>query len=140
MSTLDRLVSATYFTLWLFLWDDEQDGEDNDISIPFDHEKMSSLHNEELAYIAFHLGLDEAAEEPCPPTTYTSIFEFAARGFKEHCDVIQRQRIYDEIKAYFNCCAKEAEYLHTGTLPRLCEYWPIRLGTSAISVYAALVE
>lgn len=137
-SSLDRLETIAWYSMWLFLWDDVI--EDSAIPTAEGVNKIQWLHREALKYVKFHLGLSDACVEPGPPTKYCSLFKHAGAPLREACTVEERQRFYDTVEEYMGCVEVESEFVGKGELPTLDEYWKHRLGTTSIHTYCALGE
>lgn len=126
------------YNLWLFVWDDVFDGEDDLEARPLD---LSDMYNKTIDYVEFHLGLaDSMAEVPAAPTPATGLFQHAGRMLQEHVDMPQRKRFFEEIKTYVRNCAIEQTYLNRGIVPSVEEYWNHRWGTSSVYTGCALAE
>jgi hypothetical protein len=146
-SSLDRLETISWYTLWLFLWDDTIE----DSAIPqANPESQSStdksmkigwLHQQALRYVKFHLGLSpRPAEEPAAPTRYCALFKYAAEPLRAACSITERNRLYQLLSSYMECCEVEHGFVSRASLPKLDEYWGHRLGTSGVHTYGALGE
>lgn len=70
--------SASFFALWIFVWDDTIDANDHDLSENF--QKACHFRSQTLKYCKYYLGLSEDSEEPELPSLACSLFkEFAGR-------------------------------------------------------------
>ncbi|KAM7189240.1 Isoprenoid synthase domain containing protein [Naviculisporaceae sp. PSN 640] len=144
-SALDRLEFLAWYSLWLFLWDD--DVEDlaipisRDISTSVELQKVQWLHKHALEYIRFHLGLcDESTPEPQTPTKYCTLFKHAGAPMRKGASLAERGRFFEAIKEYMDCVEVECDYVLGKRLPSLQEYWETRLGTSSVNTYSAFGE
>lgn len=142
-----------WYTLWIILWDDVIEdstfpdsvrataaaSETND---DLDLAKVEWLHKQALKYVKYELGLveDDKIPAPLPPTKYCGLFRHCAGPLRTECTLPERQRIYDEIKYYMDCCEAEQKYFRTGKLPTLERYWDHRFGSSSVNTYNALGE
>ncbi|KAK4225138.1 isoprenoid synthase domain-containing protein [Podospora fimiseda] len=130
--TLDRLETIFRYSLFLFLWDDII--EDSSISV-------RTVQQQALKYMEYHLGLCSSStpEPPCP-TKYCSLFQHCALALRTECTVVQRRRFLKQIKEYMAGCEVEQEYVLSGKIPSLKEYWDHRLYTSSVWTYCALAD
>lgn len=128
----------TLFNLWLFVWDDVFDGEDEVEGRPTN---MDEIYERTIEYVAYHLGLTEPwVREPVAPSPATSLFRHAGEIFQRQVDLAQRWRFFAELKYYIENCAVEQKYLDKGVLPTVREYWSHRWGTSSVFAGCALAE
>ncbi|KAK4677532.1 hypothetical protein QC764_404520 [Podospora pseudoanserina] len=137
-ATLDRLEMITWYSMWIFLWDDVI--EDSATPASGITDKVSWIHHQALKYMEYHLGLSSSLEEPIPPTKYCTLFRYAAEPFRKASSLLQRIRFYEELKVYMDGCEVEQEFVRAGELPSWREYWSHRLGTSSVHTYSALGE
>ncbi|KAK0642148.1 isoprenoid synthase domain-containing protein [Cercophora newfieldiana] len=140
-STLDRLETMSWYSMWLFLWDDVVE----DTAIPSDScttelSRITYLHSHALEYVKFHLGLSDNETEPEPPTKYCTLFKHAGENLRRDCTERERQKFYETIKEYMTCVEVESRWVAEKELPRVDEYWAHRLGTSSVYTYCALGE
>ncbi|KAH8911535.1 terpenoid synthase [Coniochaeta sp. PMI_546] len=130
--------SASFFALWIFVWDDTIDANDHDLSENF--QKACHFRSQTLKYCKYYLGLSEDSEEPELPSLACSLFkEFAGRiveKFQKH----RVQRIYDEIVRYITECENEQAERLAGRIPTLDEYIENRLGTAAVFILCGINE
>lgn len=74
----DDFYSASFFALWIFVWDDTVDANDHDLSDNF--QKACEFRRQTLNYCKYYLGLSEDGEEPEFPSLACSLFkEFSSR-------------------------------------------------------------
>ncbi|KAK3380914.1 isoprenoid synthase domain-containing protein [Podospora didyma] len=138
-STLDRLETMAWFSMWLFLWDDVIESTVvSTTSAPTND--VAWLHDQALTYVAFHLGLSESVDEPPPPTKYCTLFKHAGPALRAECTIAERQRFHDEIRYYMKGCEVEQTYVRAGELPTLHAFWENRIGTSSVNMYCSLGE
>ncbi|KAB5545916.1 isoprenoid synthase domain-containing protein [Coniochaeta sp. 2T2.1] len=130
--------AASFFILWIFLWDDTIDANDHDLSDDF--HKACRFRAQTLRYCKYHLGLSEDTEEPELPSVACGLFkEFAGRvveRFQKH----RIQRIYDEIVQYMKETENEQADRLAGRIPTLDEYIDNRLGTAAVFILCGINE
>lgn len=142
MASFERLHTMILYTLWLFLWDDDLDGADNNLSELLEQVSAELLHDRTLTYLQFHLGMSSTdvgdAEPRAPP--YAGIAKAAAENLRAGCSKAQLKRLLKELKLYMDCCLFEQGHLNGNTLPTVEGYWAGRYGSSAVSTYTALSE
>lgn len=131
-------VAIALYHVWLFVWDDIFDGEDEtDETTP----KLNDIYGGSIDYVEYHLGLaDLMTAEPKPPTPAAIYFKPVGEMFREHLELSQRKRLFEEIKFYIKSCALEQEYLDADRFPTMEQYWNHRWGTSAVFASCALAE
>jgi hypothetical protein len=128
----------TWFTIWIFIWDDGT--EDTATVDSNENINPESLHQQALEYIEFQLGLSDGDVEAVPPTKYCGLFKYTAEPLRIACTVTWRREFYQHLAWYMKCCEVEHQFVRSGSLPTLSEYWGHRLGTSSIDAYSALAE
>jgi len=135
-------MTAALYGLWLFVWDDdiERAGYDAGDS-RLDGQPVRKLQEEALIYMAYHLGLlDAASQEPEPPTESMLIVKDPCLALKHDYSEASRWRFWNEVKFFMDCCAVEHEHLKSGVLPPVHEFWELRLGTSSLYTICSLAE
>ncbi|KAJ9161699.1 Terpenoid synthase [Coniochaeta hoffmannii] len=131
--------SASFFALWIFVWDDTIDANDQELSEDF--QKACRFRSRTLDYCRYYLGLSKKGErEPEFPSLACGLFkEFAGRiveKFQKH----RVQRIYDEIVRYIRECENEQAERLAGRIPNLDEYIDNRMGTAAVLILCGINE
>ncbi len=130
-----------HYTLWLFLWDDDLDGADSNLTDVWETVGADELHSQALSYVRCHLGMDGlGTPAPLPPTPYTVIAKDAAECLRDNCSDAQLGRLLKELSLYMHCCIFEHGHLNNQTLPNVEDYWKGRIGSSAVNTYTALAE
>lgn len=137
-SSLDRLLTMAWFSMWLFIWDDVV--EDSVIPESEDDKKVDWLQDSALKYVEFHLGLSDSAEEPPPPTKYCTIFKHAGAPLRADSSRRERQMFHDKLKQFMDDVKLESVYVRNKQLPTIDEYWRYRLGGSSVYAYCAIGE
>jgi hypothetical protein len=130
----------SWYSMWLFLWDDVVEDTAIPSSSTFEQTKVSWLHEHALKYVEFQLGLSDSITEPDPPTKYCTLFSHAGEVLRRDCTVEERRRFYETIKEYMACVEVESRWVGERELPTMEEYWEHRLGTSSVYTYCALGE
>jgi hypothetical protein len=130
------LRAATYLHIWLFYWDDEIDLADGPMWNDFSAAQI--YRNETLSYLRYSLGIDPF----CPPVKNRIILNFAPIGdvIRERYNLVQRMRVYDEMRLFMEMSEHEQRMRLKGAIPTVEEYWKYRLGSSAVRVSLAVVE
>lgn len=105
-ATLRRLEAVVYYSLWLFLWDDEIDG----AGLEGDRGKHANeelLGKQALEYVKFHLGVvDEmrgSEKEPVAPTKATRIAKKPAEWIRDWGHKGLVERLVVELERYMVC-------------------------------------
>ena len=76
--------AASFFILWLFIWDDTLDAHDHDLSDDFDGAKI--FRQQTTDYIKHCLGLwkeSDGPEPPCPSVSCSLFKDFSDRVVKK---------------------------------------------------------
>src|SRR3569833_1825237 len=106
-----------------------------------DGQPVRKLQEEALIYMAYHLGLlDAASQEPEPPTESMLIVKDPCLALKHDYSEASRWRFWNEVKFFMDCCVVEHEHLKSGVLPPVHEFWELRLGTSSLYTICSLAE
>ncbi|KAK0629375.1 isoprenoid synthase domain-containing protein [Bombardia bombarda] len=129
-SSLHRLETMAWYSLWIILWDDVVEYAESD----------NPTTEQTLKYVEFQLGLSKSTEAPETPTKYCELLKYAAPALKADLTLVERQRLYNEIKYYLEGCELEQTFVQAGAMPSLENYWDHRFGTSAVNTYNALGE
>lgn len=141
--SIERLETMAFYTLWLFIWDDDIDEPDTQCGHASERE-IEKVHGRLLEYVYFRLGLTETAVPgepgPLPPTPTTAIFRVPARDMKLAFYKAGRVRFCHELKFYLDSLVVELGHLQHKALPSLQSYWEQRLGTSGATTYFSLIE
>lgn len=136
----DDFYSASFFALWIFVWDDTIDANDNDLSDDF--QKACRFRQQTLEYVKDCLGLRAEGEgdEPVFPSLACGLFRDFSKRVVEKFKKDRVQRIYDEIVRYIHECEVEQADRLAGYIPTLDEYLENRLGTSAVFILCGIFE
>ncbi|KAK4187687.1 isoprenoid synthase domain-containing protein [Podospora australis] len=136
-ATFDRLTTISWYTLFLFLWDDIIESYYH----PEDEAKVDVMQKQALQYMHHELGLSRPGTDvPLAPTKYCTLFQHCAVELLHNARLDVRKRFFCELQAYMEGCGIEKAYVSSGTLPTFKQYWEHRLGTSSLHTYAALNE
>ncbi|KAK3987444.1 isoprenoid synthase domain-containing protein, partial [Cladorrhinum sp. PSN332] len=148
--TLHRLETVAYYSLWVFLWDDEIDCAGLSMGEDEKHEEGAEeevRRARAMQYIKFHLGVTmmeqkgyQNGEELVAPTKATRIVREPAEWVRDSGNKGVAERLVVELERYMEACGVEQRHLESGSLPTGEEYWKRRLGTSAVFTYCALTE
>ncbi|KAF9895337.1 hypothetical protein FE257_000241 [Aspergillus nanangensis] len=116
-----RLVILAYYSLWLFLWDDEVD---SSTGMRYDNlEETKKGHAEALSYISHCLGLDHGYPKVTPTDPVTLSFKDIGDALCQDCDA----------------GVEEEQRLHLDNIwPSVDEYVALRRGTGAVMMTVAL--
>jgi len=130
-----------WYTVWIVLWDDVVEDSIFPNSVGSSHDsRIEWLHEQGLKYVQYELGLSGETEAVPPPTQICGLFKHCADALRAECTMPERQRLYNELKYYMDCCKAEQKQIKSGALPSLDTYWDHRFGSSTVNTYSALGE
>lgn len=140
-ASLSSLKAATYYTTWVFAWDDKFDQASLGISGPTEYDRSTQMRHRALKHVTHHLGLSDSDIASLPPSSYSKIFADAGELFRKGCNKGQLERFQKQIQYTMDCTMRHQEYISSGDLPasRL-EYWSTRLGDSFTFTFWAINE
>lgn len=149
-SDLDELKIQTFWSIWLFAWDDEID------EFPGEHglskDSGDGYRERTLLHIAAHLGL---AGDDCAAATQTlgeyegpalsgriikSFGNLIAGALREACSVEQRSLLMDQVRYSVKMAGEEQTLRLKDCVPTLEEYWEIRMGYSGCGLLFSTIE
>ncbi|KAH9992376.1 terpenoid synthase [Xylariaceae sp. FL0662B] len=136
-SEWEELVIAAAYSVWIFVWDDEVDAGDTDVST--DEEKARTYYKKSLGCVQRLLGLSEDdADEKIPHNM--ALFADVGRGVRDSTDVEQRQRFFRELENFMLQVGIEHGHRMRGSIPTTDKYLEIRSGSVGCGPQIALTE
>ncbi|KAI0850930.1 terpenoid synthase [Daldinia vernicosa] len=140
-----ELEIATAYSVWIFVWDDEVDAGDTDVSN--DEELARAYYQKSLRTVHTLLGLDESEgaqeriakeEEALHPNM--ALFADVGRGLRNTTDRIQRERFYRELEGFMVSVGVEHGQRVRGIIPTVDNYLKIRSGSVGCAPQIALTD
>ncbi|KAI1808456.1 terpenoid synthase [Daldinia bambusicola] len=139
-----ELEIATAYSVWIFVWDDEVDAGDTDVSN--DEELARAYYQKSLRTVHCLLGLDEDAtaeriaqeEQSLHPNM--ALFADVGRGLRNATDRIQRERFYRELENFMISVGVEHGHRMRGEIPTVEKYLHIRSGSVGCAPQIALTD
>ncbi|KAL7950694.1 isoprenoid synthase domain-containing protein [Trichoderma barbatum] len=122
-----RLEVGTFWSLWLFAWDDEIDQSTSELFINL--ESADKFRDETYHFVRYVLGV---------PNEETHKWQFDKNP--PHCPSLRIMCLVDEIYYYMDNQQREQRRKLTGVIPTPAQYIETRLGTSAVQLMLALNE
>ncbi|KAI1075342.1 terpenoid synthase [Whalleya microplaca] len=136
-SDWEELKVATAYSVWIFVWDDEVDAGDTDVSN--DEEKARAYYKKSLGCVHRLLGLgEEVAEDQIPQNM--ELFADVGRGVRDTTDVEQRQRFFRELENFMLQVGIEHGHRMRGSIPTTEKYLEIRSGSVGCGPQIALTD
>ncbi|KAK6950381.1 hypothetical protein Daesc_008708 [Daldinia eschscholtzii] len=140
-----ELEIATAYSVWIFVWDDEVDAGDTDVSN--DEELARAYYRKSLSTVHCLLGLDESegaeeriAREEASLHPNMALFADVGRGLRNSTDRIQRERFYRELENFMISVGVEHGHRMRGSIPTVEKYLHIRSGSVGCAPQIALTD
>ncbi|KAI0115033.1 terpenoid synthase [Daldinia grandis] len=140
-----ELEIATAYSVWIFVWDDEVDAGDTDVSN--DEELARAYYQKSLSTVHRLLGLDESegseeiiAQEEASLHPNMALFADVGRGLRNSTDRIQRERFYRELENFMVSVGVEHGHRMRGSIPTVEKYLQIRSGSVGCAPQIALTD
>ncbi|KAL7626663.1 hypothetical protein AAE478_003437 [Parahypoxylon ruwenzoriense] len=140
-----ELEIATAYSVWIFVWDDEVDAGDTDVST--DEELARAYYQKSLTAVRHHLGLipSEDGKEENPEDdevlhSNMTLFVDAGRGVRAATDKIQRERFFRELENFMIQVGVEHGHRMRGSIPTLAKYLEIRSGSVGCAPQIAITD
>ncbi|KAJ4393000.1 hypothetical protein N0V93_002204 [Gnomoniopsis smithogilvyi] len=136
--SLAHLEVLAYLVIWLFTWDDEIDEPTGLYTDDAASAQNYRVHT--LAFVGACLGLPGFSPSFKPHSRTVQSFDVIGLALAANYDESQRQRFFDEIARFMIASEEEQTCRLQGRVFTLEEYWPVRLGTSAVYIGSAAGE
>ncbi|KAI2639816.1 terpenoid synthase [Hypomontagnella submonticulosa] len=138
-----ELEIATAYSVWIFVWDDEVDAGDTEVSN--DEELARAYYRKSLSTVHYLLGLDreetgEAFVEPQSLHPNMALFADVGRGMRSATDRIQRERFYRELENFMIQVGVEHGHRMRGSIPSVAKYLEIRSGSVGCAPQIAITD
>ncbi|KAI1417469.1 terpenoid synthase [Hypoxylon sp. FL1857] len=140
-----ELEIAAAYSVWIFVWDDEVDANDTDVSN--DEELSRAYYQKSLRTIHNLLGLDpvEDGQEPVFEDDESlhpnmALFADVGRGMRATTDKIQRERFYRELENFMVQVGVEHVHRMRGSIPSVEKYIEIRSGSVGCAPQIAITD
>ncbi|KAH8588350.1 isoprenoid synthase domain-containing protein [Bisporella sp. PMI_857] len=137
-ASYERLLVATYVSLWLFMWDDELDSDVGSIAGSF--ELGQRYRAETLKFVSNRLGLDGSEKLLTSNNEIINSFDYIGDALRGSCSVEQRERFMHEFIFFMNTSEVEQRLRLKENLVTVEEFAEYRLGTSAVRVVLSVNE
>ncbi|KAL6831980.1 isoprenoid synthase domain-containing protein [Trichoderma camerunense] len=141
-SEWEELKASAAFFVWVFTWDDIIDNGEDDTGIISNADLARIFCEQSLDHIKLQLELDDshqkaASTQPLPSMT---MFDHVAKPLTAVWNHTRKQRLYNEIEHYVNCCLVEHIQQEDDLIPTQEEFTMMRFGTSGITPGIAICE
>lgn len=141
-----ELEIATAYSVWIFVWDDEVDAGDTDVSN--DEALARAYYQKSLSTVRRLLGLDPSEQQhgqeqgPEDPALHANmtLFSDVGHGVRAATDTVQRERFFGELENFMVQVGVEHGHRMRGTIPSLEKYMEIRSGSVGCAPQIALTE
>ncbi|XDG00548.1 hypothetical protein ABKA04_000163 [Annulohypoxylon sp. FPYF3050] len=140
-----ELEIAAAYSVWIFVWDDEVDAGDTDVSN--DEELSRAYYKKSLSTIHNLLGLDpseegkeQVFEDDKSLHPNMTLFADVGRGMRSATDKIQRERFYRELENFMVQVGVEHVHRMRGSIPTVEKYIEIRSGSVGCAPQIAITD
>ncbi|KAI1212333.1 terpenoid synthase [Annulohypoxylon truncatum] len=140
-----ELEIAAAYSVWIFVWDDEVDAGDTDVSN--DEELSRAYYKKSLSTIHNLLGLDpsekgkeQVFEDDQALHPNMTLFADVGRGMRTATDRIQRERFYRELENFMVQVGVEHVHRMRGSIPTVDKYIEIRSGSVGCAPQIAITD
>ncbi|XXH04947.1 mitofusin [Hypoxylon texense] len=139
-----ELEMATAYSVWIFVWDDEVDAGDTDVSN--DEALARAYYQNSLSTVRRLLGLDPSKrgqeKEPEDRALLTNMALFSDVGYamRSATDIVQRERFFREMENFMVQVGVEHGHRMRGTIPSLDKYMEIRSGSVGCAPQIAITD
>ncbi|KAI1452102.1 terpenoid synthase [Annulohypoxylon moriforme] len=140
-----ELEIAAAYSVWIFVWDDEVDAGDTDVSN--DEELSRAYYKKSLSTIHNLLGLDpseegkeQVFEDEKSLHPNMTLFADVGRGMRGATDRIQRERFYRELENFMVQVGVEHVHRMRGSIPTVDKYIEIRSGSVGCAPQIAITD
>ncbi|KAI5864558.1 terpenoid synthase [Durotheca rogersii] len=144
-SEWDELVIATAYSVWIFVWDDEVDAGDTEVST--DEELARAYYQKSLDVIRNLLGLVPGNEEGALDLSGSlvlrsnmDLFVDVGSGMRPTTDKLQRERFYRELENFMINVGVEHSLRMRGAIPTVARYLEIRSGSVGCAPQIAITD
>jgi len=132
-------VTIVYWIIWLFVWDDEIDLEENVVGNDFSAAQI--FRQDTYKFIEYSLGFGNfPGEAPKPPNIIISSFAELGERLRAQYNERQRRRFLEEVRFYIDMTQLEQETKFNDRFPTLDEFWAMRMGSSAVKPCLVMAE
>ncbi|KAI1268955.1 terpenoid synthase [Xylariaceae sp. FL1019] len=135
----DALLTATWMSIFLFIWDDEIDAKEFS-TIAADYHAAESFRATTVVYMKASLSgatseeLSRISTDPII-ASFEQVGKAVLQAYEEHV-----QGFLDELLFFIRMCEEEQKIFDRPTLPTVEEYMERRMGSSAVRVFFAITE
>ncbi|KAI0544235.1 terpenoid synthase [Xylaria curta] len=133
----DALLTATYMSIFLFIWDDEIDAKEFS-SIAADHAAAANFRSDTIAYIK--ASLSGASVSGISTNPIITSFKPVGDAIVEYYDDDHVRSFRDELIFFITMCEEEQKIFERPSLPPVEEYMKRRMGSSAVRVFFSITE
>ncbi|KAI0180222.1 terpenoid synthase [Hypoxylon sp. FL1284] len=135
-----ELEIATAYSVWIFVWDDEVDAGDTDVSN--DEALARAYYQTSLSTVRRLLDLDcsKTDNDDRALLTNMALFSDVGCGMRAATDRIQRERFFRELENFMVQVGVEHGHRMRGTIPTLDKYMVIRSGSVGCAPQIALTD
>ncbi|KAI0159689.1 terpenoid synthase [Xylariaceae sp. FL1272] len=136
----DALLTATYMSIFLFIWDDEIDAKEFS-TIAADYNAAASFRATTVVYMKASLsGASSAELAKISTNPIIASFEAVGKAVLQAYDEDHVHGFLDELLFFIRMCEEEQKIFDRPTLPSVEEYMERRMGSSAVRVFFAITE
>ncbi|KAM0503448.1 hypothetical protein ACHAPW_005344 [Verticillium nonalfalfae] len=133
----ETLKTLSYYTIWLFLWDDTIDTAEYDLAD--DLEQANRYRQETMASFNQYLR-SPASFADCAIDSVNEAIKLFGRAVASFFTEEITERFLHEVDVFITCSGLEQEHRISGKILQYDEYIDLRLGTTAVYTLTGLVE
>ncbi|KAM0329994.1 hypothetical protein ACHAQA_004163 [Verticillium albo-atrum] len=133
----EKLKTLSYYTIWLFLWDDTIDTAEFDLAD--DLEEANRYRHETI--VSFQQFIRSPASAPVSTVdSVNGAIKLFGRDVASFFTTEETERFLYEVNVFIRCSGQEQEHRISGTILGYDEYIDLRLGTTAVYTLTGLAE
>jgi len=136
----EALLTATYLSIWLFVWDDETDSLEF-ASLINDFDAACAFRRETMAYIEASLQKERTVDlDSISTNRVITNFKPVGEAIAKNCNQRQINTFLEELRFFIQMSEEEQMFQMTPHLPTIEDYSRRRKGSSAVRVCLAITE
>ncbi|EGY21800.1 uncharacterized protein VDAG_03240 [Verticillium dahliae VdLs.17] len=133
----ETLKTLSYYTIWLFLWDDTIDTAEYDLA---DDLEEANLYRQETVASFNQYMRSPVSSADCAIDCVNGAVKLFGRDVASFFTEETTERFLHEVDVFITCSGLEQEYRISGKILEYDEYIDLRLGTTAVYTLTGLVE
>ncbi|KAH7324543.1 isoprenoid synthase domain-containing protein [Stachybotrys elegans] len=143
----EEIEIATYYSLWIFIWDDEVDAGDTSVStdekLAHAYSRQSQNFVHQVLSLNHGAGNQSIVDSALPHANIhpnMRLFAEVGAALKAGTDLVQRRRFYNELSYFMIQVGIEHSYRLNGIIPSVDKYLEIRSGSVGCAPQIAITD